>query len=123
MKPLNIGMIGYGLMGRAHTNAFRQVSQFFKLEHRPVLKAVCGRDGVKAAEFAANWGYEESKHSLVLGDWLLKSGHRTEEYMADLEGKVFAREWNLPPRHIRSLEAWLELRPPGAGNRKLEDAR
>jgi acyl-[acyl-carrier-protein] desaturase len=48
------------------------------------------------AWFYANWGYEESKHSLALGDWLLKSGHRTEEYMADLEGKVFAREWNLP---------------------------
>jgi acyl-[acyl-carrier-protein] desaturase len=46
--------------------------------------------------FYANWGYEESKHSLALGDWLLKSGHRSEEYMADLEKKVFAREWNLP---------------------------
>jgi acyl-[acyl-carrier-protein] desaturase len=46
--------------------------------------------------FYANWGYEESKHSLALGDWLLKSGHRSEEYMADLERKVFAREWNLP---------------------------
>lgn len=48
------------------------------------------------AWFYANWGYEESKHSLALGDWLLKSGHRSEEYMADLERKVFAREWNLP---------------------------
>jgi acyl-[acyl-carrier-protein] desaturase len=46
--------------------------------------------------FYANWGYEESKHSLALGDWLLKSGHRSEEYMADLEKKVFEREWNLP---------------------------
>ncbi len=46
--------------------------------------------------FYANWGYEESKHSLVLGDWLLRSKHRTEEYMADLEKKVFEREWNLP---------------------------
>ena len=64
MKPLNIGMIGYGLMGRAHTNAFRQVSQFFPLAHKPVLKAVCGRDGVKAAAFAANWGYES-----VETDW------------------------------------------------------
>ena len=34
-----------------------------------------------------------------------------------------AREWNLPPRHIRGLEAWLDVRPLGAGNRKLEDAR
>ena len=46
--------------------------------------------------FYANWGYEEAKHSLALNDWLLKSGSRSEEYMADMEGKVFAREWNLP---------------------------
>ena len=46
--------------------------------------------------FYANWGYEESKHSLALSDWLLKSGHRTEEYMADLDQRVFANEWNLP---------------------------
>ncbi len=46
--------------------------------------------------FYANWGYEESKHSLALSDWLLRSGHRTEEYMFDLEKKVFEREWNLP---------------------------
>lgn len=46
--------------------------------------------------FYANWGYEESKHSLALGDWLLKSGHRTEEQMADVQGQVFSHEWNLP---------------------------
>jgi acyl-[acyl-carrier-protein] desaturase len=46
--------------------------------------------------FYASWGYEESKHSLALGDWLLKSGHRSDEYMADLEKRVFEREWNLP---------------------------
>jgi acyl-[acyl-carrier-protein] desaturase len=43
-----------------------------------------------------NWGYEESKHSLVLGDWLLRSGLRTEEQMADMEDRLFAHEWNLP---------------------------
>jgi len=48
------------------------------------------------AWFHANWGYEESKHSLALGDWLLKSGARTDEQMADLEGRVFAHEWRLP---------------------------
>jgi acyl-[acyl-carrier protein] desaturase len=54
------------------------------------------RNSKGRAWFYANWGYEESKHSLALGDWLLKSGHRTDEYMADLEKKVFDREWNLP---------------------------
>ena len=29
------------------------------------------------AWFYANWGYEESKHSLALGDWLLRSRART----------------------------------------------
>lgn len=46
--------------------------------------------------FYANWGYEESKHSLALGDWLLRSRARTDEQMADLEGGVFTSRWDLP---------------------------
>src|SRR6201999_555696 len=57
-KPLNIGMIGYGFMGRAHSNAYRQVSQFFKREYRPVLKACCARKEDQIKAFAENWGYE-----------------------------------------------------------------
>jgi acyl-[acyl-carrier-protein] desaturase len=57
----------------------------------PVVRPSRGRTW-----FYANWGYEESKHSLALGDWLLKSGQRSEEQMADLERSVFEREWNLP---------------------------
>jgi predicted dehydrogenase len=57
-KPLNIGMIGYGFMGRAHSNAYSNVNHFFDLEYRPVLKAVCARDKGKAQAFASQWGYE-----------------------------------------------------------------
>ncbi len=57
-KPLNIGMIGYGFMGRAHSNAYRQVSQFFKREYHPVLKACCARKEAEIKAFAENWGYE-----------------------------------------------------------------
>lgn len=60
-KPLNIGMIGYGFMGRAHSNAYRQVSQFFDLEYKPVLKAACARDAAKVKAFADNWGYESTE--------------------------------------------------------------
>jgi predicted dehydrogenase len=60
-KPLNIGMIGYGFMGRAHSNAYRQVSQFFDLEYRPVLKAACARDAAKVKAFADTWGYESTE--------------------------------------------------------------
>src|SRR5215813_9693015 len=63
-KPLHIGMIGYGFMGRAHSNAYQTVSHFFDLAYRPVLKAVCARSGDKAKAFAENWGYES-----VETDW------------------------------------------------------
>ena len=63
-KPLNIGMIGYGFMGKAHTNAYATVGNFFELEHEPVLKALCARNAEKAQEFADNWGYES-----VETDW------------------------------------------------------
>ncbi len=57
-KALNIGMIGYGFMGRAHSNAYRKVSNFFDLEYRPVLKAACARSADKIKAFADQWGYE-----------------------------------------------------------------
>jgi myo-inositol 2-dehydrogenase/D-chiro-inositol 1-dehydrogenase len=57
-KPLNVAVVGYGFMGRTHSNAFKQISQFFNLEHRPVLKAVCGRNEANAKAFADQWGYE-----------------------------------------------------------------
>jgi predicted dehydrogenase len=64
MKPLNIGLIGYGFMGRAHSNAFRSVNNFFDLAYKPVLKAVCARDAQKARAFADKWGFESSE-----ADW------------------------------------------------------
>ncbi|MCP4816066.1 MAG: Gfo/Idh/MocA family oxidoreductase, partial [Planctomycetaceae bacterium] len=57
-KPLNIGMIGYGFMGRAHSNAYCKVSNFFDLEYEPVLKAACARNEENVRAFADNWGYE-----------------------------------------------------------------
>ena len=56
--PLRIGLIGYGFMGRTHSNAYRQAPQFFDLEFQPVLKACCARNEDKIKAFAANWGYE-----------------------------------------------------------------
>jgi len=56
-KPLRIGMIGYGFMGRAHSNAYNRVNNFFDLEFEPVLQAVCARDEAKAKAFADTWGY------------------------------------------------------------------
>jgi len=64
LKKLRIGLIGYGFMGRTHSNAFHQVNHFFDLQYQPVLKAVCARDAEKAKTFAATWGYE-----CIESDW------------------------------------------------------
>src|SRR5438876_7455674 len=63
-RPLNVGMIGYGFMGRAHSNAYAKVGHFFNLKYQPTMKAVCGRSADKAKAFAAEWGYES-----VETDW------------------------------------------------------
>jgi len=58
MKELRVGMIGYGFMGRTHSNAYKRLTDFFPVHHKPVLKAVCARNAEKARAFADNWGYE-----------------------------------------------------------------
>jgi len=63
-KKLNIGLVGYGFMGRTHSNGYRRVGNFFKLDYEPVLKAVCARSVDKLKPFADQWGYES-----IESDW------------------------------------------------------
>ena len=58
-KEIRVGLVGYGFMGRTHSNAYKRVGDFFpELTYRPVLKAVCGRNEERVKEFAEQWGYE-----------------------------------------------------------------
>jgi predicted dehydrogenase len=61
---LNVGLVGYGFMGRTHSNAFLQAGRFFDLPYRLVLKAVCARNAGRAKAFGENWGYQS-----VETDW------------------------------------------------------
>lgn len=71
-KTLNVGLIGYKFMGKAHSNAYRQVGRFFEeLDVQPVLKAICGRDesGVKRAAHLLGWeSYETDWKKLIARD-------------------------------------------------------
>jgi predicted dehydrogenase len=59
-RKLNVALIGYDFMGRAHSNAWRQVSHFFKdVPIDPVLKVVVGRTASRVAEARARLGFEE----------------------------------------------------------------
>jgi myo-inositol 2-dehydrogenase/D-chiro-inositol 1-dehydrogenase len=67
-KKLNIGLVGYGFMGRTHSNAFSKVANFFRLPYQPVLKTICARNAERAKAFADQWGYESFEtdwHKLI----------------------------------------------------------
>ena len=53
-KPLNVGMVGYGFMGRTHTNAFSKAGVFFDLPFQPVLKTVCSAQNPISVSFPAD---------------------------------------------------------------------
>src|SRR5579872_6134221 len=55
---IGIGMIGYKFMGKAHTNAYRQVGPFFDPPVKPRLKVICGREQEKVDKMASRWGWE-----------------------------------------------------------------
>ncbi len=54
------------------------------------------RESFGQAWFQANWAYEESKHSLVLLEYLLRSGKRSEEQLADFQQRILAKVWKRP---------------------------
>jgi predicted dehydrogenase len=62
---INVGLIGYKFMGKAHSNAYRQVAAFFPdVALKPVLKVLCGRDQAAVREAADQYGWEQTA-----GDW------------------------------------------------------
>ncbi len=63
-QALHVGLIGQKFMGRAHSNAYRKVNQFFDLGHGPTLKVVCARNQDKLGPFAERWGWQETE-----SDW------------------------------------------------------
>jgi len=60
-KTLNVGLIGCGFMGRAHSNAYRKVNSFFDLAYRPVLKVICDANPERFKGWTERWGYQETE--------------------------------------------------------------
>ena len=60
MKELNVALIGYKFMGRAHSNAYRQVGPFMSPRLRPRMKVLCGRDAAAVERASASLGWEET---------------------------------------------------------------
>jgi acyl-[acyl-carrier-protein] desaturase len=54
------------------------------------------RDSFGQSWFHANWAYEESKHSLALREYLLRTGQRSEAQMRTFEKEILGRRWTPP---------------------------
>lgn len=68
MSEIGVGLVGYKFMGRAHSNAYRQVARFFDVDPEPVMRAICGRDEAAVTAAAASLGWESVEtdyHQLV----------------------------------------------------------
>lgn len=59
-RKLNIAMVGYGFMGRAHSNAFHQAGHYFETAYELKLKTVCGRNEAALEKMAHDWGWEQT---------------------------------------------------------------
>jgi predicted dehydrogenase len=78
MAEINIALIGYKFMGKAHSNAYRQVSHFFPGKLQPRLRVICGRDRAGAEAAARQYGWEE-----VETDWR-KAVERPDVQVVDI---------------------------------------
>ena len=64
------------------------------------------------AWFQANWGYEESKHSLALEQWLLRPKQADTSKIETFADSVLERVWELPfetPRQMMIYTTFQEL--------------
>ena len=71
MAEIGVGLVGYKFMGRAHSNAYRQLPRFFDVDPSPRMAAICGRDetGVKEAADSLGWeSYETDYRRLIERD-------------------------------------------------------
>ena len=60
MKEVRVGLIGYNFMGRAHSNAYRQVPFYWpELKSQPVLQVLCGRTQERTRDAAEQFGFND----------------------------------------------------------------
>lgn len=60
VRDINVALIGYAFMGKAHSNAWRQVTSFFSPRLRPRMKVLCGRTPADVEAAARTFGWDEA---------------------------------------------------------------
>jgi predicted dehydrogenase len=71
-KPrINVGMVGYAFMGKAHSHAWSTAPRFFDLPLQVGMAALCGRNAARTQEAATTFGWESIEtdwHDLIARD-------------------------------------------------------
>ena len=63
-QQLNVGMVGYAFMGKAHSDGYVKAPIFFPdLSATPVIKALCGRNEEALSNAAQQYGWETTTNS------------------------------------------------------------
>ncbi len=68
MKELNVALVGYKFMGKAHSNALTRLPMFFETDVPVRRRVLCGRDAVALEQARHTLGWEEVEtdyHALV----------------------------------------------------------
>ncbi|HWP30943.1 MAG TPA: Gfo/Idh/MocA family oxidoreductase [Fimbriimonadales bacterium] len=60
-RKVRIGMVGYQFMGKAHSNAYRQVARFFDMDWEPEMAVICGRTEAPLKAAAEKYGWQETE--------------------------------------------------------------
>lgn len=60
-RTVNVGLIGYQFMGKAHSNAYRQVGRFFDLPVEVNMHTICGRNAEAVGQAAATYGWANAE--------------------------------------------------------------
>lgn len=60
-STLNVGLVGYQFMGKAHSNAWLNAPHFFDLPMQPVMHTLCGRTREKVVATAQRWGWKNAE--------------------------------------------------------------
>jgi predicted dehydrogenase len=62
VNEVRVGLVGYNFMGRAHSNAYRQVPFYFpEVKAKPVMRVLCGRTRDKLEAFAKQFQWEATE--------------------------------------------------------------
>jgi predicted dehydrogenase len=68
---LGVGMVGYGFMGAAHSQAWRTAAHVLDLPLTPRMAVLCGRDAAAADSAARRYGWAAAET-----DWRALIGHQ-----------------------------------------------